>query len=201
MIRFSKYIYSIRDSIFAQILSLPLLIFLLIRHIAFILTLRFIVPSRAALASRAAYVSHSPVETCWTKHMDSPYLISGIPIPSTSRFWATSTFSCSGKINHQSVGLQSELLGRIDNIVFRPLKFSIQPLRHESRMRTFWCWLSLGPPPSEPCRHPDRGTGPWWCGEYGKTDPISCGCRSNCRNETEPRMKFITIKEVYNKTQ
>lgn len=29
--------------------------------------------------------------------MDSPYLISGIPIPSTSRFWATSVFSYSIK--------------------------------------------------------------------------------------------------------
>lgn len=58
-------------------------------------TFLFIIPKRAALASRAAYVSHRPVDTCWTKHMDSPYLISGMPIPSTSRFWATSTFSCS----------------------------------------------------------------------------------------------------------
>lgn len=60
-------------------------------------TFLFIIPKRAALASRAAYVSHRPEDTCWTKHIDSPYFISGKPIPSTSRFWATSTFSCSGE--------------------------------------------------------------------------------------------------------
>lgn len=63
----------------------------------FLNTFLFIIPKRAALASSAAYVSHRPVDTCWTKHMDSPYFISGMPMPSTSRFWATSTFSCSGK--------------------------------------------------------------------------------------------------------
>lgn len=59
-------------------------------------TLLFMVPRRAALASKAAYVTHRPVERCCIKHMDSPYLISGIPIPSTSRFFfSPSTFSCS----------------------------------------------------------------------------------------------------------
>ena len=53
-------------------------------------------PRRADLASTAAYVSHSPVVRCWTKHMDSPYLISGMPMPSTSLFLATSIFSCTG---------------------------------------------------------------------------------------------------------
>lgn len=58
-------------------------------------TFRFRGPKRADLASTAAYVSQRPDETCWTKHMDSPYLISGIPMPSTSLFCVTSIFSCS----------------------------------------------------------------------------------------------------------
>lgn len=61
---------------------------------AFCFTFLFRGPRRADLASTAAYVSHRPDETCCTKHMDSPYLISGMPMPSTSRFWVTSIFSC-----------------------------------------------------------------------------------------------------------
>lgn len=111
--------------------------------------------------------------------MDSPYFISGMPIPSTSRFWATSTFSCSQKPREQSIcGVKKWWRGSHEgglNLCW------IWPLKPESRTLTVWCWLSRGQPPSEPCPHQDISSGPWWCGERGRTVPTSCGFRSSCR--------------------
>ena len=42
-------------------------------------------------------MSHRPEATCCTKHSDSPYLISGGPMPSTSRLGAVSSFSYRGR--------------------------------------------------------------------------------------------------------
>lgn len=64
------------------------------------------------------------------------------------------------------------------------------PLTHGSRKQRVWCWPSLGQPPTDLSPHPDTGTGLWWCGEYGKTGPTSCGYRSSCRQKAKKKKKF-----------
>lgn len=60
----------------------------------YLFTLLFRGPRREDLASGAWQESQSPVATCMTKQTESPYLISGTPMPSMSLFGPESPFSC-----------------------------------------------------------------------------------------------------------
>lgn len=47
-----------------------------------------------------------------------------------------------------------------------------RPWKFWSRKRTSWNWPFLRPPAAVLSPHPAGGSGPWWCGECGKTGPI-----------------------------
>lgn len=83
-----------------------------------------------------------------------------------------------GEVNDKrTVGRITEIVGKRQ----RNLKREFWPLKPGRRMQIIWCWPSLGQQPTDPSPHPDTGIGQWWCGEYGKTAPTSCGYHSNCR--------------------
>lgn len=71
-------------------------------------TLLFRGPRRDDLASGAWQDSHSPVATCMMKHTESPYLISGTPMPSMSLFGPVSPFSCSRNIHRLAKRLRQK---------------------------------------------------------------------------------------------
>lgn len=62
-------------------------------HSCYSLTFRCREPILTDFASADWYVSHKPVSTCCMKHIESPYFISGAPIPSTSFLVPISNFS------------------------------------------------------------------------------------------------------------